>query len=145
MSTDNSTILFEVYKLQSELAERISSLREGVNKLYSALVAGIVAASVLLHRLVPDTETIWVLPVLGMLASVSWMFSLQSVTGRLAAKHKVLLALEAELPFKFLDRENKEFEKASAIRRKHTELIMPGLFLILCIGWFAFLSCQRAV
>ena len=49
--------LFEMYKLHVELAEQAASLREGLNKLYSGLVAGIVAASVLMHRFVPDAAT----------------------------------------------------------------------------------------
>ena len=65
MSDNEKDLLFELYKLYAELAERVSALREGLNKLYSGMVAGIVAASVVLHRLVPDTETIWVIPTLG--------------------------------------------------------------------------------
>ena len=138
----NPDILFETYKLQSELAERISSLREGINKLYSGLIAGIVAASVLLHRLVPDTETIWVLPALGMMAAISWIFSLHSVTRRLAAKHRILLVLEEDLPFQFFSQENRVYGEERSIRRKYTELIMPALFLILCGGWLAFLAAK---
>ena len=58
------------------------------------MVTSIVAASVLLHRVAPDSGTMWVLPVLGMIASLSWMISLHSVTGRLSAKHVVLLELD---------------------------------------------------
>ena len=86
MSTDDTAVLFETYKLHAELAERVAALREGVSKLYSGMVTGIVAASVLLHRLVPDAETIWILPTLGIVVSLSWMLSLLSVTGRLSRK-----------------------------------------------------------
>ena len=102
MNPDNNKLLFETYKLHAELAERVAAVREGVNKLYAGMVTGIVAASVLLHRLVPESETIWILPVLGIVVSLSWMFALHSVTGRLSAKHDVLIALEEQLPFKFL-------------------------------------------
>ena len=139
MSTNNSHLLFETYKLHAELAERAASLREDLNKLYSGMVTGIVAASVIVHRLVPETETVWVLPTLGIVVSLSWMLSLYSVTGRLSAKHTVLVALEAKLPFDFLCRENEEFNKRRFVRRKWTGLVMPGAFLILCAVWLAIL------
>lgn len=139
MSTDNSLLLFETYKLHAELAEQAASLREGLNKLYSGVVTSIVAASVIVHRLVPETETVWVLPTLGIVVSLSWMLLLHSVTGRLSAKHTVLVALEAKLPFDFLCRENEEFDKRRLVRRKWTGLVMPGAFLILCAAWLAFL------
>ena len=139
MSADKTDVLFETYKLHADLSERVASLREGMNKLYSGMVTGIVAASVLLHRLVPDAETIWILPTLGIVVSLSWMLSLHSVTGRLSAKHRVLLVLETELPFDFLTRENEEFNKGGFWKRSRTGLVMPGAFLCLCLGWLAFL------
>ena len=138
-SPEDRELLFETYKLHAELAERVASLREGLNKLYSGMVASIVAASVLLHRLVPDAEETFVLPILGIVVSLSWMFSLHSVTGRLAAKHHVLVSLERSLPFNFLDRENTEFDKYPFVRRKQTGLLMPVAFLILCLVWLGFL------
>ena len=142
MSYDGISLLFETYKLHAEFAERVASLREVLNKFYSGMVTSIVAVSVVLHRLVPDAETVWVLSTLGILVSLAWICSLHSVTGRLSAKHSVLVALEAELPFKFLELENKEFNKHHFVRRKYSGLIMPGMFLVLCSTWLAFLFAQ---
>ena len=142
MSSDDSHFFLETYKLHVELAERVASLRESLNKLYSGMVISIVAASVLLHRFMPDTETIWMLPTLGIFVSFSWMFALHSVTGRLTAKHKVLLDLEEKLPFEFLRRENEEFDKRHFVRRKHTGLVMPAAFSILCAVWLVVLYAQ---
>lgn len=139
MNTNEKHMLFETYKLHCELAERVASLRENLNKLYSGMVTSIVAASVLLYRLVPNADTTWILPALGILVSLSWMFSLHSITGRLSAKHNVLVSLEKELPFNFLDRESDEFNKSRILRRKYTGLVMPGAFLVLCIAWLVFL------
>lgn len=136
-------LLFETYKLQTELAERVASLREGLNKLYSGMVTGIVAASVLLHRLLPDPATLWPLPILGILVSLSWVFSLHSVTARLSAKHKVLLLLEEKLPFRFLEKENRVFNRDRSIRRKYSALAMPAGFLALNVIWFIFLVRQE--
>ena len=83
------------------------------------------------------------LPTLGIVVSLSWILSLHSVTGRLSAKHAVLLALEAKLPFDFLCREEEEFNKRRfVIRRKWTGLAMPGVFLILCAAWLTILVAQ---
>ena len=136
---DRTPVVFETYKLHAELAERVASLREGVSKLYTGMVSGIVAASVILHRLVPDSETVWILPILGIVVALSWMLSLYSVTGRLSAKHAVLVALEAELPFGFLRREEAEFKKIRFLRRSRTGFVMPSAFLALCVAWLAFL------
>ena len=140
-ATDNH-LLFEMYKLHAELAEQAASLREGLNKLYSGMVTSVVAASVLIHRVAPDTEPVWVLPTLGIVVSLSWILSLHSVTGRLSAKHAVLVALEAKLPFDFLCREEEEFNKRRFVRRKWTGLAMPGVFLILCAAWLTILVAQ---
>ena len=140
---DASQLLFETYKLHSELAERVATHREGLNKLYAGMVTSIVAASVLLYRLLPDVDAVWVLPVLGIVVSLSWMFSLHSVTGRLCAKHDVLVVLEKELPFQFFKQESHEFEKGGFLRRRYTGLVMPGTFLTLCAAWFAFLIVEQ--
>ena len=135
MSSDENNLLFETYKIHVELAERVASLREGMNKLYLGVVPSIVTASVLLHRIAPDADTMWVLPTLGLLVSLSWIFSLHSVTGRLSAKHTVLVALEKKLPFDFLSQEDIKFRTSKFLRRKYSGLLMPVLFVILCAIW----------
>lgn len=143
MNTDENRLLFETYKLHSELAEQAAALREGLNKLYSGMVTSIVAASVLLHQIAVDTETVWVLPTLGIVVSLSWMLSLHSVTGRLSAKHAVLVALETKLPFDFLCREEEKFNKHCFVRRKWSGLAMPSAFLILCVAWLIILITRQ--
>ena len=117
------------------MAEQAASAREDLGKLYAGMVSSILAASVLLQRFAPDSETIWLLPVLGIFVSVSWVMSLRSSTARMAAKHVVLLELERKLPFEFLKRENEEFERARGPRRKRSAVMMPVVFLVLCVVW----------
>ena len=131
----DSGSLLDIYRLHAELAEQASSSRESLNKLYSGMVTAIVGGSVLLHRLAPDSDTMWVLPVLGIAVSLSWMMSLRSVTGRLSAKHAVLLELESQLPFAFFEREDAEFDKFRIVRRKWSGLLMPSAFLAICGAW----------
>ena len=132
--------LIEIYKLHAELAERAAALREDLNKLYASVATSIIAASVIAHRISPETRTLWVLPAVGMLLSVAWMFSLRSATGRLAAKHAVLVKLESELPFAFLTRENEEFERGDFPRRKLTAKLLPWAFLLVCFVWLLVLG-----
>ena len=134
MSNDGDTLV-ETYKLHVELAERAAVLREEFTKLYTGAVSAIIGAGVLIHRLTPgSTDLQWVLPVLGTVVSVSWLMSFWSVTMRLAAKQRTLTALEDELPFDFLRRENAEF-KPWVLRRKVTGSVMPVAFLITCLVW----------
>lgn len=126
--------LVNLYKLHAELAEQTARLREEFTKLYTSMVSAIVAAGVLLHRLTPSTELDWVLPVLGMAISVSWLLSFASVTARLSAKNKALVELEQEMPFHFLRRERALF-KPWILRRKVTGSVMPGMFLVVCSVW----------
>ena len=133
--SDEDQILFETYKLHAELAERVAALREGLNKLYTGMVTSIVAASVLMHRLLPNAEAAWVFAVLGIVVALSWMFSFHSVTLRLSAKHDVLVELEGKLPFTFFDKENRLFNKSGFWRRKYSGMIMPIAFLMLSGAW----------
>ena len=133
--SDEYQILFETYKLHAEFAERVAALREGLNKLYTGMVTSIVAASVLMHRLLPNAEAAWVFAVLGIVVALSWMFSFHSVTLRLSAKHDVLVGLEGKLSFKFFDKENRLFNKSGFWRRKYSGMIMPIAFLILSGAW----------
>ena len=135
---------FETYKLHAELAERVASLREGMNKVYSGMVSGIIAASVALHRIKSDAETIWVLAVLGIVVSVAWLLSICSVTGRLTAKGEALRAMERKLPFKFLTEEKRRFEERRFLRRSMSLYVVPSLFLSICVLWLIVL-CVRVI
>ena len=130
---------FETYKLHAELAERVASLREGVNKLYSGMVSGIVAASVALHRIDSDAGTAWVLAVLGIVVSFAWLLSIRSVSGRLVAKGEVLRTMERNLPFRFLTHEKCKFEQQGFLKRESSLTAVPYLFLGICVLWLTVL------
>ena len=139
-TADNEPTLMEIYKLHADLAERAAASREGLNKLYTGIVSSIIAASVLIQRVAPTAEAMWLLPTLGIAVSSCWLMSMHSMTGRLSAKQAVLVELEAKLPFEFLRRENEEFEKRGGVRRKWTGAFMPALFLLICVAWLVVLT-----
>lgn len=140
MNTDEQGIMFETYKLHAELAERLASLREDVNKIHSGMVTGVVAATVVVNRLTPQQgsspELAWVLPVLGIVVSVSWVMSFLSMNAKLTAKNDVLAALETHLPCDFFQQEKCAYFRGSSLKtfftRKYIALIMPVLFAVLC-------------
>ena len=78
------------------------------------------------------------------MVSLCWTMSLHSMTGRLAAKHRVLAELESKLPFAFLTRESAVFDKGGFVRRKWTSVFMPVMFLLICIGWLVTLMAEQA-
>ena len=131
---EQATIV-EIYKLHTNLAEQAATSREALSKLYTGMVSSIIVASVLLQRFAPGAETRWILPCLGALVSLCWILSLASMTGRLSAKHAVLLDLESRLPFDFFNQENEEFDKRGFVRRKWSSVLMPAGFLLICLGW----------
>ena len=133
MCSNDNDIQFEIYKLHAELAERVAHIRESLNRLYSGMVVGLVAAIVLVNRLAPGTDMAWLFYALGFVISITWLLSLRSVRGRLKAKHAVLVTLEGKLPFDFLRREEKEYKKGRwGLRRSWSGLVMPWLLLIYC-------------
>lgn len=151
---------FEIYKLHTELAERVASLREDLNKIYSGMAAGVVAAAILVHRLTSTvvsqgTATVqqqvqkdvavfdWMCAFagLGIVLSLSWVLSILSVTSRLAAKHRALKNLECQLKIDFLEQEAKQFARGFSIRRQLSALAMPVIFLASCVIWLVWLIC----
>lgn len=139
--------LFEIYKLHAELAERVASSRLNLNKIYAALVTSIVAVHILLSRLnleelyIYSTDNNWpakiALPVVGLLVSISWLMSIWNITGHLRAKNETLRELEADLPFRFLETELSKFQEKWRPKNSTSSMIMPSVFLVVCIVWIA--------
>ena len=133
MNTDD--VLFETYKLQTELAERVATLRENLAKVYVSVIASVSGVIILLSRWYGfDTKVIDFLSLLGVVAGFSWLLSIASVTNRLSAKHEALLVLEQKLPFRFLEEEDRAFRGSLLARRKYTSAVMPVL-LVLIFLW----------
>lgn len=131
-------ILFEIYKLHTEITERTVQRREGINTVLSTIVVSILTANVLIYRLTPDSRMVWFLLVLGVFVSAAWSLSLVSMTARIMAKRQILTTIERKIPFSFLTKEITEFKKSSGIRRKISEQIFPLALGTCCIGSLAF-------
>ncbi len=126
--------LFEIYKLHSDLAERMANAREGSNKLYAGMITTIVAVSTLVNQIFPHSGYELALPILGLMVSLSWLLTLNTATGKLQAKHNILVELEQQLDFPFFAKENQAFQNGRMyIRTKYTTMVMPLCFFTLCV------------
>ena len=131
-----SNVKFEIYKLHAELAERVAALREDVSKLHSGLVSGIIAATVIAKRINPDSNELGaVLPLLGLIVSISWVVSIFSIRARVKAKGDTLRDLEKKIipSFPFLVEEEQRYSPKKFLRRSLTSIVMPALFASLCV------------
>ena len=82
------------------------------------------------------------LPLAGLMVSISWGGSILSITKRLSAKGSVLRELERQLPFDFLGREKQVFietRQGRFVRRRNSLMVLPVLFLLLCVVWIVLL------
>lgn len=110
MTTDpRQDELLEIYKLHAELADRVSQRREGANRLYVSLLAGIVVFLGALIRFgIGDVPTEFVLCAVGgfgVLLSLSWYVIIRSYRLLNTVKFKVLHEIEEKLDYPFYKRE----------------------------------------
>ena len=133
-----SNELLEVYKLQSELADRVSQRREGANRLYAGLLTGLTTAIGALLRFGDDGQGesgLIVGCVLGIALSISWWIVIRSYrqlnTGKFAALHE----LEDQLAYPFFKREWDLLSKGKDYRRywrlSVVEVGLPLIFVAL--------------
>jgi len=136
--------LLEIYKLHTELADRVSQRREGANRLHVSLLSGFLVFLAALLRFGPGEISASVLllfsGIIGMAISVSWCIVIRSYrqlnTGKFAALHE----LEQKLDYPFFEREWQLLE-AGRNRSRYwkltvVETFLPSIFFLL---FFVFL------
>lgn len=134
--------LLEIYKLHAELADRVSQRREGANRLYVSLLAGIMVlvATLLRYRTNDGHETIalFVIGILGMCLAVSWYIVIRSYRQLNSGKFKTLHELEENLVYAFYTREWELLKEGQSIKNywKLTvvETSLPVLFFVVFLG-----------
>ena len=109
MADPAQTALLEIYKLHSELADRVSQRREGANRLYVSVLAGMVTFLAVAMRLgtgnLPSDVMLGVAGSFGALLSLSWFVVLRSYRQLNSAKFRVLHELETKLAYPFFTTE----------------------------------------
>ena len=126
--------LLEIYKLHSELADRVSQRRTEVNRLCAGLFLGLsVLVSALLRfgiGQVPIQLAIGALGVFGLLLSVWWVAALLNYKKLNEGKFTVLHDLEKRLSYPFFTLEW-EIIKNNYLRSAYVEMILPVIFALL--------------
>ena len=132
----------ELYKLHSELADRVSHRREGANRLHVSIAVGLVVFLGTLIRLGDDQTLDTIVTLLvgtcGLVVSASWYIVLRSYRLLNSEKFRVLHDLETRLPYQFF---TMEWDPASAGAKSNrywrlsvVETIMPMMFGALYLG-----------
>ena len=140
-ATDRTEIL-ELYKLHAELADRVSQRREGANRLYVGLFAGLVGGFAALMELQGDEELSPLVTAavgsFGALLSVSWFIVIRSYRQLNTGKFRALHELEEKLGYPFFTREwdllreddrGRPYWKLTVV-----ETVLPCAFLLFSCG-----------
>ena len=142
MNDENRRELLEIYKLHSELADRVSQRRAAANKLYVTLLTGTLVLLAAVLRYGADTVPVWIVlsafALVGMLLSASWFIVIRSHRQLNSGKFAALLELEEKLSYPFFTREWELLEEGENRRRywKLTvvETFLPAGFFLLCLA-----------
>ncbi len=138
--------LLELYKLHAELADRVSQRREGANRLYVGLLAGLAAFLAVLLRFgvgdLPVRVVLVLVGLVGTLLCVSWYVVLRSYRQLNTGKFLALRELESKLAYPFFRREWDLLGEGEDRRRYWrltvVEIGLPCLFFALFFALLAF-------
>lgn len=136
----------ELYKLHSELADRVSQRREGANRLHVSIAVGLVVFLGTLIRFSGDQGLDAIVFVAvglcGMIVCASWYVVLRSYRQLNAEKFRVLRDLETRLPYEFFtaewDPESVGSKSNRYMRLSVVETIMPLVFGALFLAMTAY-------
>ena len=131
--------LLELYKLHTELADRVSQRREGANRLYVSLLVGVIVLVAVLLRLGTDgisADTVLLCTgFLGMLLSASWYIVIRSYRQLNSGKFLALQDLESHLAYPFFVKEwellGKGKERGRYWKLTVVETGLPSIFFVL--------------
>ena len=149
MPQPNDCSLLEIYKLHSELADRVSQRRQAANRQYISLHVGLFVLVAATLRFgfgdVPVPAVLVALSVFGVALSAAWAVEIRSYRQLNREKFSVLHHLESSLPFQFFKLEwdrslrSREIDDANAPAHKdndywrltHVENGLPIIFILL--------------
>lgn len=145
MDDSNRRELLEIYKLHAGLADKVSQRREGANRLYVALLVGLVVFVAALLRFGDgdgyQKVILFSAGAIGALLSVSWYVVIRSYRQLNTGKFLALHELERKLPYPFFTREW-ELLAEGRIRSRYwrltvVEVGLPIIFFVLSCGLIA--------
>ena len=156
MTVSENSEFLEIYKLHAELADRVSQRREGANRLYVSLLAGLVLFLAALFRFgIGDDQTsnsltrfvLYSASAVGSLLCVSWYIVIRSYRQLNARKYRTLRELERKLSYQFFthewNRSGDDTKKTPYWKLTIVEVSLPAIFLLLFLGVIIFLHLQQ--
>ena len=121
MTSDHGNELLELYKLHSELADRVSQRREGANRLFVGLLTGLVVFLAALLRFgagAANTDAVvGFIGVAGVMLSAAWYIVIRSYRQLNTGKFLALHELEEKLTHSFYKREWELLGEGRDVRR----------------------------
>ncbi len=130
---NNLNDFIEIYKLHSDLADKMSQRRGNSNQVFISLLTGIFFLFSFVNK-EQSVQTGYLnifLGVLGILICLIWIVIIYSYRLLNAAKFKVLQELENQLPFNFFQREYLNLKKYKGyISQSYIEIVIPALFIL---------------
>lgn len=100
---DNSDLL-EIYKLHSDLSDRVSQRRDGANRFYAGLLT-FVGVSIGAAYKMDNVSLLLVAEIAGLCVSILWFVVIKSYRDLNTGKFKALQELESEFRYCFFQRE----------------------------------------
>ena len=147
--------LLEIYKLHTELADRVSQRREGANRLFVSLLTGTLIFLVAFLRYgaenIPIHAILTAIGVFGVFLSASWYIVIRSYRQLNTGKFAALRELEEKLAYPCFTREwellggkKPEMKISRYWRLSVVETILPIIFAILYIAFIVifFVICR---
>lgn len=142
--------LLEIYKLHTELADRVSQRREGANRLHVSLLSGFLVFLAALLRFGSGEVTTPTLllfsGIIGMAISGSWYIVIRSYRQLNTGKFAALDELEQKLDYPFFRREWQLLERGGNRNRywKLTvvETFLPSIFFVLFFSFLVIALCM---
>ena len=147
MTDSEKSERLEIYKLHAELADRVSQRREGANRLYVSLLAGLAAFVAAMLRFGtnddgPVTLILSVAGIVGALLSISWYVVIRSYRQLNTGKFRALHELEEKMVYPFFKREWDLLAQGTDKNRYWTltrvEVSLPCIFFVLFLGLTVF-------
>lgn len=145
MADEDRAELLEIYRLHAEFADRVSQRREGANRLYVSVLAGMVTFLAVSMRFgvgdLPSDVMLRSAGVFGALLSLSWFVVLRSYRQLNSGKFKALHDLETQLAYPFFATEWK------LLRDRYWKLtvVETALPCIFCAFFVALTALSLAV
>ena len=138
---ESQSQILDIYKIHVEMADRVSQRRENTNRLFVAILSGMVVLIAAMPRFAPDTEllpakfTVPIIALTGVFLAASWFVVIKSYRQLNSGKFQALHELEQSLPFAFYTIEWHKLQRGEN-RRVYwkltvVETFLPLIFIIL--------------